>query len=75
MQENGDKIYQLKVETGEQADILYRLLTEQETKAEIKGGSQNFIDEIWKRKKPGSPTISPVCEEILDILREGEKDE
>lgn len=26
----------LKAETGEQADILYRLLTEQMTKAEIK---------------------------------------
>lgn len=30
------KIVVLKMELGEQADILYRLLTEQSTKAEIK---------------------------------------
>lgn len=30
----------LKTEIGEQADILYRLLTEQETKAEIKKGEE-----------------------------------
>lgn len=32
----GGKIVVLKMELGEQADILYRLLTEQMTKAEIK---------------------------------------
>lgn len=33
----GDHIEVLKMELDEQADILYRLLTEQMTKAEIKG--------------------------------------
>ena len=33
---HGEKIIMLKMELGEQADILYRLLTEQMTKAEIK---------------------------------------
>jgi len=32
----GGKIIMLKMELGEQADILYHLLTEQMTKAEIK---------------------------------------
>lgn len=32
----GEKIVVLKMELGEQADILYRLLTEQMAKAEIK---------------------------------------
>ena len=32
----GEKIIVLKMELGEQADILYSLLTEQMTKAEIK---------------------------------------
>ena len=32
----GEKIIMLKMELGEQADILYHLLTEQMTKAEIK---------------------------------------
>lgn len=32
----GEKTSVLKIELGEQADILYRLLTEQTTKAEIK---------------------------------------
>lgn len=32
----GEKIIVLKMELGEQADILYHLLTEQMTKAEIK---------------------------------------
>lgn len=32
----GEKVIVLKMELGEQADILYRLLTEQMTKAEIK---------------------------------------
>jgi hypothetical protein len=34
------KIFVLKMELGEQADILYRLLTEQMTKAEIKKESE-----------------------------------
>jgi hypothetical protein len=34
----GEKIIMLKMEVGEQANILYHLLTEQTTKAEIKGG-------------------------------------
>ena len=34
---HGEKIIMLKMELGEQADILYHLLTEQMTKAEIKG--------------------------------------
>ena len=71
MRKNGNTLDTIKVENCEQADILYRLLTEQGTKAEIKDGLQNFIDEIWKQKKPGSPTISPVCADIIDILREG----
>ena len=35
------KIVILKMELGEQADILYRLLTEQMTKAEIKTKSED----------------------------------
>ena len=34
------KVVVLKMELGEQADILYRLLTEQMTKAEIKAESE-----------------------------------
>lgn len=34
------KVVVLKMELGEQADVLYRLLTEQTTKAEIKAGSE-----------------------------------
>lgn len=41
----GEKIDVLKMELGEQADILYHLLTEQMTKAEIKAES-----EIEKRR-------------------------
>lgn len=37
---HGEKIEVLKMELGEQADILYRLLTDQTTKAEIKTGSE-----------------------------------
>ena len=37
---NGEKIIVLKMELGEQADILYHLLTEQRTKAEIKAESE-----------------------------------
>lgn len=33
----------LKMELGEQADILYRLLTEQMTKAEIKAESEDKV--------------------------------
>lgn len=36
----GGKTIMLKMELGEQADILYRLLTEQMTKAEIKSESE-----------------------------------
>ena len=36
----GEKIVVLKMEIGEQADILYHLLTEQMTKAEIKAESE-----------------------------------
>lgn len=35
-----EKINMLKMEIGEQADILYHLLTEQMTKAEIKAESE-----------------------------------
>lgn len=35
-----EKYVVLKMETGEQADILYHLLTEQTTKAEIKAESE-----------------------------------
>ena len=35
----GEKIIMLKMELGEQADILYHLLTEQMAKAEIKAKS------------------------------------
>lgn len=35
------KTIMLKMELGEQADILYRLLTEQMTKAEIKAESED----------------------------------
>ena len=38
---HGEKIVILKMELGEQADILYRLLTEQMTKAEIKTESED----------------------------------
>ena len=37
---HGEKIIMLKMELGEQAEILYRLLTEQMTKAEIKTGKE-----------------------------------
>ena len=37
----GEKIIMLKMELGEQADILYHLLTEQMTKAEIKAKSED----------------------------------
>lgn len=37
----GEKIDMLKMESGEQADILYHLLTEQMTNAEIK------IERMW----------------------------
>lgn len=37
---SGGKIITLKMELGEQADILYHLLTEQMTKAEIKVESE-----------------------------------
>ena len=37
---HGEKIIVLKMELGEQADILYRLLTEQTLKAEIKAESE-----------------------------------
>ena len=36
----GEKTIMLKMELGEQADILYHLLTEQMTKAEIKSESE-----------------------------------
>jgi hypothetical protein len=36
----GDQITVLKMELGEQADILYRLLTEQMTKAAIRAESE-----------------------------------
>lgn len=36
----GEKIIMLKMEMGEQADILYHLLTEQTAKAEIKVESE-----------------------------------
>ena len=35
------KVVVLKIELGDQADILYRLLTEQTTKAEIKPESED----------------------------------
>ena len=38
---HGEKIIMLKMELGEQADILYHLLTEQMAKAEIKAESEN----------------------------------
>ena len=37
----GEKIDVLKMELGEQADILYHLLTEQMTKAEIKAEGED----------------------------------
>lgn len=37
---HGEEITILKMELGEQADILYHLLTEQMTKAEIKAESE-----------------------------------
>ena len=40
MRRDGDNIKIVKMELGEQAKILYRLLTEQMTKAEIKGVSE-----------------------------------
>ena len=42
-QKHGEKIIMLKMELGEQADILYRLLTEQMTKAEIKAESEDKV--------------------------------
>ena len=38
---HGEKIVVLKMELGEQADILYHLLTEQTAKAEIKAESED----------------------------------
>lgn len=39
IRKHGEKIIMLKMELGEQADILYHLLTEQTAKAEIKAES------------------------------------
>ena len=39
----GERIVVLKMELGEQADILYHLLTEQMAKAEIKAESEEVI--------------------------------
>lgn len=39
----GEKVIVLKMELGEQADILYRLLTEQMTKVEIKSEKGEWI--------------------------------
>ena len=39
----GEKIIMLKMELGEQADILYHLLTEQMTKAEIKKEKEDNV--------------------------------
>ncbi len=44
-QKRREKITMLKMELGEQADILYHLLTEQMTKAEIKVESEEQTDE------------------------------
>ena len=40
MRQDGENIKIVKMELGEQAEILYRLLTEQMTKAEIKAESE-----------------------------------
>ena len=40
MRQDSENIKIVKMELGEQAEILYRLLTEQMTKAEIKGVSE-----------------------------------
>lgn len=40
IRQDGENIKIVKMELGEQAEILYRLLTEQMTKAEIKGVSE-----------------------------------
>lgn len=40
MRQDGGNIKIVKMELGEQAEILYRLLTEQMTKAEIKAESE-----------------------------------
>ncbi len=41
---HGEEITILKVERGEQADILYHLLTEQKAKAEIKSRKRGIND-------------------------------
>jgi len=43
------KIFVLKMELGEQADILYHLLTEQTAKAEIKAESED--GQSWKKER------------------------
>lgn len=40
IRQDGENIKIVKMELGEQAEILYRLLTEQMTKAEIKRGAE-----------------------------------
>lgn len=46
----GEKIIMLKMELGEQADILYHLLTEQMTKAEIKALEQKLCEDCISRQ-------------------------
>lgn len=85
----GEKIIGLKMELGEQADILYRLLTEQMTKAEIKTESEHKrtidADELLKRiaekcKTPSlsKDTVNGLCGAatiIYDMLIESGKEE
>lgn len=83
----GEKIIVLKMELGEQADILYYLLTEQMTKAEIKTESEHKriidADELLKRisekaKLPSlsEDTVNGLCGAtaiIYDMLNESEE--
>lgn len=47
----GDRIIMLKMELGEQADILYHLLTDQMAKAEIKEETLSILDCAKKIKE------------------------
>lgn len=79
----GEKTIMLKMELGEQADILYHLLTEQMTKAEIKAESEDadnyYIKMVTNAKDaenyPISKGILKDIEEIKKMIFENRQSE
>lgn len=84
---HGEKINVLKMELGEQADVLYHLLTEQMTKAEIKALEQepifdkiraeisDFEEEAFHRPNTDYSDYAAIrhCLEIIDKYKESEE--